>query len=289
MTEHAGIRARLPLSVGADAGRIEALLHERLAAARARWPAISLGDAAFVEHLWPHDGARPRAPSVAGAVESLHLDDLFLACACLHGDRGALGVLEREVLERVPRWVARFHGVHGADVQQEIRQKLLLPPAPQLLTYNGTRSLERWVCVAASRCAIDLQRRLKPVDSGDPLEELLAGPDPELDFMKLRDREALRSILRDAFVALPEKARTLLRLHYLEGVSLEKLATLEQVHKATIKRHLVEARSSALTNVRKLLRERLRLSEAEGDSLLRLLRSRIDVSIRGAASLRREP
>jgi len=252
------LRSRLPPSAGANAGKIEALLLERLAAARARWPAIVLDDAAFLEHLWPLDGARPRAPLDPDALSALHLDELFLSCACLRDDRGALAALEREVLSQVPRWVARFQGVHSADVQQEMRQKLLAPPTPQLLTYNGSRPLSRWVCVAASRCAIDFQRRLKPAGEGDPLEELLAGPDPELDFMKLRDRESLRNILRDAFAALPEESRALLRLHYLEAVSLEKLAGLERIHKATIKRHLAEARTRAQAPARAAQALRLR-------------------------------
>ncbi len=79
----------------------------------------------------------------------------------------------------------------------------------------------------------------------------------------------------------------LLRLHYLETFSLERLATLQQVHTSTIKRRLAEARADALAAVRKLLRERLRLSDDEGMSLLRFLESRMDLSLRSAFSISR--
>ncbi len=277
-----GLRTRLPAQASGEAAAIEGLLVARLAVARARWPAIKLGDAEFLDHLWPPDAKRPAAPADAASLAALHLEDLFLACACARGDRAALAALERSVLARVPRWVARFADVHGEEVQQELRQKLLLPPEPLLLDYTGRGALDRWARVAASRCAIDRQRRVKPIDDGDPIEQLLSGPNPELDFVKLHDRETLRSVLRDAFGALAAPSRALLRLHYLESVTLEKLAALERVHPATIKRRLAEARAEALVLVRKLIRERLKLTDSEGASLLRLVESRLALSLRGA-------
>ncbi len=129
--------------------------------------------------------------------------------------------------------------------------------------------------------AIGLQRRHKPVEA-DAVDELLAGPDPQIDFVKLHDREALRNVLREAVRSLSAHDLGLLRLHYLEGLSLEKLAELEHVHRATVARHLAAARAAALERVHALLRERLKLTPEEGASLLRLVRSRLDLSLRGA-------
>lgn len=261
--------------VAGEAGAAGALLRERLAVARARWPAVKLTDAAFFEHVARH------APPDPVVLQALHLEDLFFACACAKADPAALAVLEASILSQVPRWIARFEGVPADDVQQELRQKLLLGASAHLLAYQGKGALARWIRVAATRAAIDVQRRQRPV-ADDPIEQLFAGPDPEIDFVKLRDREAVRSVLHDAMRALPAREATLLRLHHIEGVSLERLGELERVHRATIARWLADARALVLDQVRKLLRERLRLSEEEGDSLLRLLRSRLDLSIRSA-------
>jgi RNA polymerase sigma-70 factor (ECF subfamily) len=257
---------------------LESLLRERLAAARARFPAVKLDDEAFFE------GLRARAPKGADDLAALHTDDLFIALACARGDRAAIAELEASVLSQVPRWLGRFEGLGADEVQQELRQKLLIGQKPHLLDYGGRGALDRWIRVAATRCAIDLQRRQKPVED-DAVEQLLAGgPDPEIDFVKLHDREALRAVLRDAVRGLPPRDLSLLRLHYLEGLSLEKLAALERVHRATVARWLADARAAALQRVHELLRERLRLNEREGESLLRLVRSRLDLSLRGAFS-----
>jgi RNA polymerase sigma-70 factor (ECF subfamily) len=244
-------------------------IRARLAAARSRWPQIELGDDDFDEFLARH----PHAGE--------HLDDLFLACACARGDRAALAELDRSVLSLVPRWTARIEGVSADDVQQELRRKLLVGPPPRILDYDGRRALTAWLRVAATRCAIDLQRAHKPAES-DALEDLWDAPDPELDLVKLRDRDAVRAVLHEAVAELPARDRSLLRLHYLDGMSLEKLAVMERVHRATVARWLGEARASVLERVRALLRERLRLTTEEGESLLRFVRSRLDASLRRA-------
>jgi RNA polymerase sigma-70 factor (ECF subfamily) len=248
------------------------ILRAALEKARTRWPKVSLSDARFTEHV-----------ESIGEIGKLCLEDLFLACACSDGDRAALAVLEETVLSRVPRWIARFETLDADEVKQDLRQRLLLGPNAHLRAYAGKGALDRWVRVAAVRCAIDRQRLEKPADPG-ALDKLLDNPDPELDFVKVRDREALRGILRDALQSLPAEMVTLLRLHYLESVSLDQLAALEHTSRSTIARRMAQARSDALDRVRALLRERLKLSEQEGESLFRLVRSRLELSLRTALS-----
>jgi RNA polymerase sigma-70 factor (ECF subfamily) len=256
---------------GARSSAEEAILQAALAEARARWPGVRLTDADFRAHL-----AR-----LGGEPSALDLEDLFLACACAAGDRAGLQVLEQTVLSQVPRWVARFDGLDADEIKQDLRQKLLLGEGAHLRLYAGRGALDRWVRVAALRLAIDRRRAEKPADP-DALDDLLAGPDPELDFVKLRDREALRHILQDALRALPARDVNLLRLHYAESVSLDRLAGLEHVSRSTVARRLVAARAAALDGVRALLRERLRLTAHEGESLMRLVRSRLELSLRRA-------
>jgi RNA polymerase sigma-70 factor (ECF subfamily) len=246
------------------------ILGAALAKARARWPKVALSDARFTE----------RIESIE-ELDRVCLEDLFLACACADGDRAALAVLEEAVLSQVPRWIARFDALDADEVKQDLRQRLLLGPNAHLRAYAGKGALDRWVRVAAVRCAIDRQRQEKPSDPG-ALDKLLDNPDPELDFVKVRDREALRGILRDALHSLPAEAVTLLRLHYLESVSLDQLAVLEHTSRSTIARRLAQARADALDRVRALLRERLKLSAKEGESLFRLVRSRLELSLRTA-------
>jgi RNA polymerase sigma-70 factor (ECF subfamily) len=255
-----------------DEAALDSLLRQRLDAARARFEKVRLDDGAFVAHLARH------LPRDLAALKSLDVDGLYLAAACGLGDRAALADLDSRILSKVPGWVARMAGISADDVQQELRQKLLMPPA-HILDYGGRGVLERWVRVAANRCAIDLQRMKKP-EISDELDHLWDGPDPELDLAKLRDQKAVRAALHDALRGLQARERSLLRLHYVEGVSLDKLATLERVHRATVARWLSSARETVVERVRALINERLRLTDLEGESLLRFVRSRLDLSLR---------
>jgi len=257
---------------GVDGGELESLLRQRVDAARSRFAKVHLDDEAFIAHVARH------LPRDLVALKSLDADGLYLACACGQGDRAALADLDARILSKVPVWVARMPGIGADDVQQELRQKLLMPPA-HILDYGGRGALERWVRVAANRCAIDMQRMKKP-EISDELDHLWDGPDPELDLAKLRDQKAVRAALHDALHGLPARDRSLLRLHYVEGVSLDQLATLERVHRATVARWLSAAREAVVERVRALINERLRLSDREGESLLRFVRSRLDLSLR---------
>jgi RNA polymerase sigma-70 factor (ECF subfamily) len=273
----AALAAHLPAGAleGCDPVALEAVLAERLAAARRDVPGVQLSDEQFLGWLSRH------LPVVdLDTLSGLYVEDLFLCCACLQGDRAAQAVLDRRILSQVPRWVGRL-AQSPEDVQQELRAALLFGEGGgRLRDYAGRGSLERWIKVAATRRAISQQRSQKPVDPLDEVEELFSGPDPQLDFVKLRDREALRKVLQEAIRGLPARELGLLRLHYLQSVSLDKLAALERVHRATVARWLAEARARVLARARALLHERLRLTEAESDSLVRFVGSRLDLSLR---------
>jgi RNA polymerase sigma-70 factor (ECF subfamily) len=267
------LRALWPALAGDDAA-MEEILQSGLADARSRWPEVHLDDDPFLAHL-----ARLLAAG-AGELAALELPDLFLACACLAQDRAALTALESEVLGQVPLWIRRIAGGATDDIQQDLRQKLLVGPEPLLAGFQGRKTLAVWVRVIASRRAIDHQRLQKPQQDPGELEDLWSGPDPELDAIKLHDAQALRDLLHQALEALPPRERNLLRLHYLEGVSLDRLAVLERVHRATVARWLAASRDQVLDRVRDGLSRTLRLTESESESLLRLVRSRIEISLR---------
>jgi RNA polymerase sigma-70 factor (ECF subfamily) len=93
-------------------------LRDAHAAGRARWaslPALPLED--FVEHLTrklPHGG------DPVAYVRSLLAEDLYLACACTQGPRGAVEAFDVEFLSRVPgsvRHLGRAPGF-GEEIYQ---------------------------------------------------------------------------------------------------------------------------------------------------------------------------
>jgi len=71
----------------------------------------------------------------------------------------------------------------------------------------------------------------------------------------------------------------LLHQHALDGLSIDKLAAFYRVHRATTARWLDAARQAVLDGTRRELVSRLQLSVNELDSIMRMIGSRLDVSL----------
>ncbi|HEU4535569.1 MAG TPA: sigma factor-like helix-turn-helix DNA-binding protein [Polyangiaceae bacterium] len=284
--------ARPDLDAPADLGNA---LRGALDAAREAWPELALPAEAFVRFLAEKIPERARAEQ---ALASLRTDDLYLTLACARGDASAIARFERLLAPAVDRAIARVGGAAGQrkeDVLQRVRQRLLVPRAadgtapPRVADYSGRGSLSAWVQVIALRGAVDvLQRhdRERPAE-GDVLETAL-GSDagPELAHLKRLYRDEFKAAFAEAIAALSPRERRLLRQHALDGLSIDKLAALHKVHRATAARWVEAARKAAFEHTRLALGRRLRVGPDELDSVMRLLESRLDVTL---SPLLREP
>jgi RNA polymerase sigma-70 factor (ECF subfamily) len=97
--------------------------------------------------------------------------------------------------------------------------------------------------------------------------------------LKERYRGDLREAFGAAIAALEPRDRTLLRQHYVDGLSLEALAALHGVHRATCARWLASARDDIMSGLRKRLRAALGLEQREIESAIELVRSQLDLSL----------
>lgn len=251
--------------------------HDELwARARAAWPAFEVDAAAFGSRV-----AELRAED--GASAAVHAADLYLACACAGGVPAAIAALDRDVLRDVPRFVERFRG--GAafvdEVVQQLRDKLLVGPPPRMAEYRGRGPLRAWVRVAATRLALDLLRARAGSDEVTLDDALAADPTagPELEAIKARFRDHFQAAFEAAIAALTPRQRTLLRLHHLDGLSLDRLAIMHRVHRATIARWLADARDEIAARTYDDLAARADLAPSELDSVVALVRSQLDVSL----------
>lgn len=212
--------------------------------------------------------------------------DLALAQGCVRGDPAALREFEATVLSRVPQFLARLD-VSAAlcdDVAQELRKELLLErdgTPPGLAGYSGRGDLAAWVRVVALRTALRLRKAERPAAPNGP-DPLLGKGDPELDYLKLRYRSACEEAFRGALTTLSSREKLYLRLHYVEGLSLDRMASLYRVHRATIARRLAAHREKLHAETRTRLREALQIHDSEFESLLGLVRSQLAFSLRGA-------
>jgi RNA polymerase sigma-70 factor (ECF subfamily) len=142
-------------------------------------------------------------------------------------------------------------------------------------------ALGGWVRVAAVRTALNLRRDQKPAEAEQPrMSPSEAVPDPELDFLKMRYRGEFEAAFGDALGALDSEERNVLRLHYLDGLNIDEIGALFKVHRTTVARWLAKSREQILMGTRRRLGERLRITDSELDSLIALVQSQLDVSLR---------
>lgn len=247
----------------------------------------SLLDAAFADAVARHDGvmlpverfderlARALRQAPDAELADLHLGDLYLAAACEAGDR--LALLRFDHLLQSLRPIAEGVVNAGDEVLQQARVKLVVGDG-RLADYGGRSALTHWLKATVLNLALNLRRAQHPAQSLD---------DPDLGILELPDvaewadetlsreeaRRVLKDALRRAMKQLTRTSRSLLRQHYLDGVTLEGLAGYHGVHRATIARWLAEAKEALLGHLEAELHGSL-------DSLLGQVRSRATLGLR---------
>jgi RNA polymerase sigma-70 factor (ECF subfamily) len=112
--------------------------------------------------------------------------------------------------------------------------------------------------------------------------ELGAGADLEVDYLKGHYRAVFEAALKETLTELPVQQRNVLRLSFVEGLSIDEIGALHGVHRATAARWIAAAREAILDGTRRRLRSDLSLSDSEFDSVVRLVQSQLEVSLRGA-------
>ncbi len=279
-------------------------LEPAVAARMAAWPGLE----AELARLWTEGtatlGVAPPDPSrfaaqLASAVDadaepeqclgSIFAADLALACACAAGHADALARFEAEFARDLDLAHARGggHVMAKDEFRQRVRERLFVAvPGRELriAAYGGRGSLRSWVRVTAARVLIDVARKATPPDApaNDTrlFDRVADREDPELEYMRRAYGAAVPEAMREGLAALTARQRNLLRQRYLFGMSTDRLATMYAVHRATAFRWLEEARAALFTGMRHALGERLRVADHELDSVIELLASRVDVSVR---------
>lgn len=225
---------------------------------------------------------------VARDMSPAFVADAALALACARGHAAGLAEFDRRFHGEFAGALSRFRLDRATidELTQVVREKLFVAGSdrpPRILEYGGKGPLVSWLRAVIVRTAIDYRRHEalepKPTDDGEPLLDVgAATDDPELESIRARYAGPFREALREAIHALEADERNALRLHVAEGVSLDDIARMYGVHRATIARWIQSARERLLKGTRKLLEERLRLSPREFESLVRLCQSRLELS-----------
>ena len=74
--------------------------------------------------------------------------------------------------------------------------------------------------------------------------------------------------------------RLLLRIHFIDGLTIDEIGAMHDIHRATAARRIQKARERLAKLTKEKLRVRLGIDRWEADSVIRLVRSRLDFSVR---------
>lgn len=248
-------------------------------AAQAAWPDLKVDAGAFMTALRELRVSRPDPARAA---------DLLLAYACLRGDRLALTHFERTIIAKLPSALSRVDA--RADVideaQQQVRARLLVGHSGKpgrLAEYRGDAPLWSWVKTIAVRLVVDLARARKrdePTEHEVLAQRLTASAELDLGMVKKTHRPQVLKAFTTALAALESNERMLIRLAYVDGLTVDQIGAVYGRSRATAARWVAAARQALTEKTHRLLSSELGLEGSALRSLVRELDVSLDRSLR---------
>jgi RNA polymerase sigma-70 factor (ECF subfamily) len=260
---------------------LDATLARAIATAESRWPMVRVSQHDFVAYV----AARIDADDAPlEQLASRQLDDLHLAYACSIKDAAAIAELDRTILRDLPRVLRRgdLTQAHLDDTRQQVATKLLAASPPAITQYAGRGSLRGWVRVIAIRESSRLlgnAQHEKPAADDALFDAVAQGVVPSQAQLKDAYRASFKKSFEAALAALSIHDRLLLKQHFLDGLTIDRMAALHDVHRATAARWIAKLVEQLLVDTRARLQVELSVDPDELDSVLRLIQSCLDASI----------
>ncbi|MBL8940466.1 MAG: sigma-70 family RNA polymerase sigma factor [Archangium sp.] len=222
-----------------------------------------------------------RATGLSSAVwPELDLDGLLLAHACLKGDATALRVLDVELLPPVATALSRRASADEVDeALQVLRARLLVGAEPKLSKYSGRGPLGAFLRIAGSNVLSNLRPAVANVNADDELAAVPDASDLESKLARRDQQQQFRQVFREAVQALTARERSLLRLSLLDGLSIDELAPMYGVHRASVARWLTAAKERLSAITRSKLSVALQLPEADVERLLTSVQNGFELSL----------
>jgi RNA polymerase sigma-70 factor (ECF subfamily) len=245
--------------------------------ARAAWPAIALDPDRFCAYLAARVGD--------ATLAALRAPDLYLACACVAEVPAAVQAFDALLAEVAKRLRSVARSPQMLEDAKQIAREVLLqrgdrPPA--LADYAGRGDLRGWLRITLGRELVRLMRvdqGIRRLDTAELARVADEDDDPETAYLRAHYREEFKSAFAAAIEVLEVGERRVLRYAVIERLSIDDIARLERVHRATAARQVTRARARLVEETRRLLRARLRVDGSQLHSILRLIDSQVEVSV----------
>lgn len=276
-------------ALGAPAWDIEDALSTLARAGSAEWPDVHVPREVFVAHVAQRLPAEAlvSSESLEGELGHVRAGDMWIACGCAHGVSNAVAAIDARLFPDVRASVDRVKGVgdRALDLLQTLRHDLFVGDEsrqPRIADYGGRGDLRGWLRVTAVRAALKVLRKDKREVSaeGALLEMEATAADPEMSYVKELYRAQFRAAFQQALDSLEDRDKTLLKQHVVDGLSIDRIGDLYHVHRATAARWVQKAKETLLERTRERFRETVKLGDTECESILRLVGSQLDGTIR---------
>src|SRR4051812_34296627 len=255
----------------------EILIEETFARGAAAWPEVEVRRAQLSLMASELD--------VSESALRAWARDFYLACAAGCGNAAAIAIIDAHFIRRLSRRIKRL-GASSADVPdvlQAVRERLFTGERPRIRAYDAGGPLEQWIKVVAIRTAIDryrAEKHFRIVASGAPsLDTEAVAPDPVKALSRQQLKSEFEEVLRTHISALSARDRAVLRLHLVEGVSIEAIARARGVHRVTVARWIWNAGEILLDALRRHFKDRHGMVPAECESLVHLVRSQLSLDL----------
>jgi RNA polymerase sigma-70 factor (ECF subfamily) len=260
-----------------------------VAEGRAAWPELAIEAREVVAFI----GRQATVELADAALDGLRPADLYLACACARQVPGAVAAFDRDYMREVDVALARMRigPPRLQDVKQLVRQRLFVgggtsgqpTSVGKIAEYGGRGDLRRWVrSVAVRTCLNELRKGKREVLVDDDhliAQHAIAADDPEVEYMKRTYAEEFRAAFGAALGQLGARDQTLLRYHHVDGLNIDEIGAIYRIHRVTAFRWLEKAKELLVRSTLDTLRNRLKLPANELDSVLRMIRSQIHLSL----------
>jgi RNA polymerase sigma-70 factor (ECF subfamily) len=184
------------------------------------------------------------------------LDDAQVVRQVLKGRQEMFAVLLERYQKPIFNFIYRFYGNY--DLAQELTQETFLRCYQFLKSYDPKRKFSTWLYTVAKNLCIDelkKQRAAREISIDDALSavdardvEEAAGRNQQLQC--IRREEDFR--LLEALQELPGPARTVLLLHYFQGLAYQEIGEALDLPVSTVKIRIFRAKKTLLEKWREL-------------------------------------
>jgi RNA polymerase sigma-70 factor (ECF subfamily) len=253
------------------------------AAATAAFPDIDVGESDYASEL-----ARRLGPAATPELLArVRADHVHLAIACARGDAAAIRRFESEFLDEVDACAKRMRARddQADEIRSYLRRTLFVSEPGRnaaLGEYSGRGDLRSYLRVIATRefvRVIDGGKREIGIGEESFLDKLSPVSDPELGYLRDAYRADVDAAMRIAVAKLSAESRALLRYSLVDGWSIDRIAKLYGIHRATAARRVATVRDELGELMRIEIAARLAIPIDEVDSVVRLVQSRVDLSL----------